>query len=134
MAGSGERDVWFAVILIGESGVGKSCVMKTYVEDSPHPIPPGKTIGKYNTLVIIANHSNLPPSILLSPWLGYNMHTSTPGGQDLAMDSVQRAVHQDFTLSGSKIPCSQLQGKNPTYIPIAQITWSLMNTPTHTQT
>ena len=35
MAGSGERDVWFAVILIGDSGVGKSCVMKTYVEDSP---------------------------------------------------------------------------------------------------
>ena len=46
MAGSGEHDVSFEVLLIGDSWVGKSCVAETYDEDSPHPTSLGRTMGK----------------------------------------------------------------------------------------
>ncbi|CAI8045595.1 Ras-related protein Rab-13, partial [Geodia barretti] len=45
MAGSGEHDVSFEVLLIGDSWVGKSCVAETYDEDSPHPTSLGRTMG-----------------------------------------------------------------------------------------
>ncbi|CAI8045596.1 hypothetical protein GBAR_LOCUS25223 [Geodia barretti] len=44
MAGSGEHDVSFEVLLIGDSWVGKSCVAETYDEDSPHPTSLGRTM------------------------------------------------------------------------------------------